>query len=89
MSTRVRRMLVEHLAQSVLTLDAAATALAVSRRTLTRPLAEERAYSAIFSMRCEVISRTPASGSHPEHRRHRVLTPVIRTRGAGTIGGPV
>ena len=43
MSTRVRRMLVEHLGQSVLTLDAVATALAVSRRTLTRRLAEERA----------------------------------------------
>ena len=43
MSTRVRRMLVEHLGQSVLTVDAAATALAVSRRTLTRRLAEERA----------------------------------------------
>jgi AraC-like DNA-binding protein len=43
MSTRVRRLLVEHLGQSVLTLDAAATALAVSRRTLTRRLAEERA----------------------------------------------
>ena len=42
MSTRVRRMLVEHLGQSVLTLDAAATALAISRRTLTRRLAEER-----------------------------------------------
>ena len=42
MSTRVRRMLVEHLGQSVLTLDAVATALAVSRRTLTRRLAEER-----------------------------------------------
>jgi AraC-like DNA-binding protein len=43
MSTRVRRMLVEHLGQSVLTLDAVATALAVSGRTLTRRLAEERA----------------------------------------------
>jgi AraC-like DNA-binding protein len=43
MSTRVRPMLVEHLGQSVLTLDAVATALAVSRRTLTRRLAEERA----------------------------------------------
>jgi AraC-like DNA-binding protein len=43
MSTRVRRLLVEHLGQSVLTVDAAATALAVSRRTLTRRLAEERA----------------------------------------------
>ena len=43
MSTRVRRMLLEHSGQSVLTLDAAATALAVSRRTLTRRLAEERA----------------------------------------------
>jgi AraC-like DNA-binding protein len=43
MSTRVRRMMVEHLGQSVLTLDAVATALAVSRRTLTRRLAEERA----------------------------------------------
>ena len=43
MSTRVRRMLVERLGQSVLTLDAVATALAVSRRTLTRRLAEERA----------------------------------------------
>ncbi len=42
MSTRVRRLLVEHLGQSVLTLDAVATALAVSRRTLTRRLAEER-----------------------------------------------
>ena len=37
----VRRLLVEHLGQSVLTLDAAATALAVSRRTLTRRLTEE------------------------------------------------
>ena len=43
MSTRVRRLLVEHLGQSALTLDAAATALAVSRRTMTRRLAEERA----------------------------------------------
>jgi AraC-like DNA-binding protein len=43
MSTRVQRLLVEHLGQSVLTLDAAATELAVSRRTLTRRLAEERA----------------------------------------------
>ena len=43
MSTRVRRLLIDHLGQSVLTLDAAATALAVSRRTLTRRLAEERA----------------------------------------------
>ena len=43
MSTRVRRMLVERLGHSVLTLDAAATALAVSRRTLTRRLSEERA----------------------------------------------
>jgi AraC-like DNA-binding protein len=41
MSTRVRRLLVEHLERSVLTLDAVATALAVSRRTLTRRLAEE------------------------------------------------
>ena len=43
MSTRVRHILVEHLGQSVLTLDAACTALAVSRRTLTRRLAEEGA----------------------------------------------
>ena len=42
-STRVRRILVEHLGKSVLTLDAVATALAVSRRTLTRRLAEEGA----------------------------------------------
>jgi len=41
MSTRVRRLLVEHLGHSVLTLDAVATTLAVSRRTLTRRLAEE------------------------------------------------
>jgi AraC-like DNA-binding protein len=41
MSTRVRRILVERLGQSVLTLDAVATTLAVSRRTLTRRLAEE------------------------------------------------
>ena len=41
MSTRVRRLLVEHLGQSVLTLDAVATTLAVSRRTLTRRLADE------------------------------------------------
>jgi AraC-like DNA-binding protein len=41
LSTRVRRVLVEQLGQSVLTLDAVATALAVSRRTLTRRLAEE------------------------------------------------
>jgi AraC-like DNA-binding protein len=43
MSTRVRRLLVEQLGQSVLTVDAVATELAVSRRTLTRRLAEERA----------------------------------------------
>ena len=41
-STRVRRMLVENLGQSVLTPEAVATTLAVSRRTLTRRLAEER-----------------------------------------------
>jgi AraC-like DNA-binding protein len=43
MSTRVRRMVVEHLGRSALTLDAVATTLAVSRRTLTRRLAEEGA----------------------------------------------
>ena len=43
MSTRVRRILVERLGQSDLTLDVVATTLAVSRRTLTRHLAEERA----------------------------------------------
>ncbi len=41
MSTRVQRLLVEQLGQSVLTLDGVASALAVSRRTLTRRLAEE------------------------------------------------
>jgi AraC-like DNA-binding protein len=43
MSTRVRRVLVEHLGQSALTLDTVAAALAVSRRTVTRRLAEEGA----------------------------------------------
>jgi len=43
MSARVRRLLVENLGQSIMTLDAAAAALAISRRTLTRRLAEERA----------------------------------------------
>jgi len=43
MSTRVRRMVVEDMGQSLLTLDAAAEGLAVSRRTLTRRLAAERA----------------------------------------------
>ena len=62
-------MLVERLGQSVLTLDAAARALAVSRRTLIRRLAEEGASfrlilddvrpSASFSMTCVVISRVP------------------------------
>jgi AraC-like DNA-binding protein len=42
LSTRVRRILVEHLGQSVVTPDSVAVALAVSRRTLTRRLAEER-----------------------------------------------
>ena len=42
MSTRVRHVVVEHLGQSAVTLDAVATALAVSRRTLTRRLSEER-----------------------------------------------
>ena len=42
-SARVRHILVEHLGQSVLTLPAVATALGLSRRTLTRRLAEERA----------------------------------------------
>jgi AraC-like DNA-binding protein len=42
MSTRVRRLLVERLGQSVPAIDDAATTLAVSRRTLTRRLAEER-----------------------------------------------
>jgi AraC-like DNA-binding protein len=49
MSTRVRRLLVERLGQSVLTLDAVAMILAVSRRTLTRRLAEEgAAFSSIL-----------------------------------------
>jgi AraC-like DNA-binding protein len=43
MSTRIRRMFVEHLGQTALTLDAVATVLGVSRRTLTRRLAEESA----------------------------------------------
>jgi AraC-like DNA-binding protein len=43
MSTRVRRIFVEGLGQSALTLDAVADALVVSRRTLTRRLAEEGA----------------------------------------------
>ena len=47
----------ERLGQSVLTLDDVATALAVSRRTLTRRLTEEHASSARFSTMCEVISR--------------------------------
>ena len=42
MSTRARHILVENLGRSVLTLHAVATALGVSRRTLTRRLAEER-----------------------------------------------
>ena len=42
MSTRVRHLVVEHLGQSALTLDAVAAGLAVSPRTLTRRLAEER-----------------------------------------------
>ena len=42
MSIQVRHIVVEHLGQSGLTLDDVATALAVSRRTLTRRLAEER-----------------------------------------------
>jgi len=42
MSTRVRRVVVENLGQSVLTLEAVTSALGVSRRTLTRRLAEER-----------------------------------------------
>lgn len=42
MSTRVRHVLVEHLGRSAVTLDAVATTLAVSRRTLTRRLADER-----------------------------------------------
>jgi AraC-like DNA-binding protein len=41
MSTRVRRVVVEDLGQSVLTLETVATTLAVSRRTLTRRLAED------------------------------------------------
>jgi AraC-like DNA-binding protein len=41
MSTQVRRLLVERLGQTLLTPHAVATALAVSRRTLTRRLAEE------------------------------------------------
>jgi AraC-like DNA-binding protein len=41
MNSRVRGLLVEHLGKSVLTIDAVATALAVSRRTLTRRLADE------------------------------------------------
>jgi AraC-like DNA-binding protein len=41
MSTRVRQLLVEDLGQSVLTVDAVARPLAVSRRTLTRRLADE------------------------------------------------
>ena len=43
MSARVRQLVVEQLGQSPLTLDGVADALAVSRRTLTRRLAEERA----------------------------------------------
>ena len=43
MSTRVRRLIVRASAQSVLTLDGVATAHGLSRRTLTRRLAEERA----------------------------------------------
>ena len=42
-STRVRHLLVERLGQSDLSLDTVAAALAVSRRTLTRRLAEEGA----------------------------------------------
>ena len=41
LSTLVRRVLVEHLGRSALTLDAVAVTLAVSRRTLTRRLTEE------------------------------------------------
>jgi AraC-like DNA-binding protein len=41
LSGRVRRMMVEHLGESTLTPDSAAKALAVSRRTLSRRLADE------------------------------------------------
>jgi len=41
MSTRIRRIVVEGLGQTDLTLDGVVTTLAVSRRTLTRRLAEE------------------------------------------------
>ena len=43
MSARVRRVLVEGLGQTDMTLDGVATKLAMSRRTLTRRLAEEGA----------------------------------------------
>ena len=43
MSAHVRRVVVENLGRSVLTIDVVASALAMSRRTLTRRLADERA----------------------------------------------
>jgi AraC-like DNA-binding protein len=42
MSTRLRRLVLERLGQSIPTIDEAAAAMAVSRRTLTRRLADER-----------------------------------------------
>jgi hypothetical protein len=62
MSTRVRRMVVEHLGQSVLTLDAVATALAVSRRTLTRRRGGGRVISA-DSRQYDLVSPAPCSRS--------------------------
>ena len=41
LSTRVRRLLIEQLGKSIPSIDAAATTLAVSRRTLARRLADE------------------------------------------------
>ena len=49
LSARVRRMLMEDLGQATLTADSVAGALAMSRRTLTRQLAEEgTSFRAIF-----------------------------------------
>jgi AraC-like DNA-binding protein len=49
LSARVRRMLMEDLGQATLTADSVARTLAMSRRTLTRQLAEEgTSFRAIF-----------------------------------------
>jgi AraC-like DNA-binding protein len=86
LSGRVRRMMVEHLGETTLTPETVARALAVSRRTLSRHLADEgMSFRDILDDVRPGIRKRLAAGSQLERRRRGVFPRVLRARGVQPI----